>query len=171
MMNINLNDRRLTASLAASSLILFLNYGLVRAEQANDILPGLWEITLNTKVAVSQNWAPPPVQLSRCLTESDAINPERLFADAGMMGVMGCSFDNRQLRAGHVSFDVACEGKLGITGHGDMDFTAKSIDGSLDVRFGEAERTAMQNKLHAIYKGECEEGQNEGFSIPEPENN
>ncbi|MGZ8217217.1 DUF3617 domain-containing protein [Methylomagnum sp.] len=126
---------------------------------AEDIKPGLWKISLESSVAASPGWNPEPFVLTQCLTEDDARNPDRLLAGMGGQGVTGCDFLNRDYSSGHVRFDLNCAGQLGLTGHGEMSFSATRLDGTLDVSFADAgqggQNTAMQNKLHAVYLGSC----------------
>jgi hypothetical protein len=122
---------------------------------AEDIKPGLWKISLESRVAASPDWQPKPFELTQCLTENDARNPDRLLAGLGGQGVSGCDFLNRDYSGSHVRFDLSCAGSLGLTGHGEMDFSATSLNGVLDVTSGGAEKIAMQNKLHAVYLGSC----------------
>lgn len=126
--------------------------------QAEDIRPGLWKITLESRVAATPGWQPQPFELTQCLSQDDADHPERLLTGSGGPGVSGCDFGNRTYSAGHLSFDVACAGDLGLKGHGELDFSATRIDGALDVNFGENEKTDMGNQFHAVYLGECTGG-------------
>src|SRR5450432_611393 len=42
---------------------------------AADMLPGLWEITLETRVAAQPGFAPEPFHLRQCLTAADTGDP------------------------------------------------------------------------------------------------
>lgn len=149
---------------------LFALFAISADATAEDIRPGLWKISLESRVAAAPDWRPQPFELTQCLTAADAEHPERLLTGAGGPGVSGCDFPGSQHSAGHLSFDVRCAGALGLSGHGEMSFTATSIDGTLDVSFGGEERTDMGNQLHAVYVGECAGGQggmNPPMSQPE----
>ena len=138
-----------------AALVLFaLSHDL----PAQDIRPGLWKITLESRVAATPDWQPQPFSLTQCLTQDDADHPELLLTGTGGTGVSGCDFPNRQYTEGHVSFDVSCAGALGLSGHGELSFTATRIDGNLDVSIGGAEKTDMGNRFQAEYLGECAEG-------------
>jgi hypothetical protein len=126
---------------------------------AEEVQPGLWRITLESRVAATPDWNPEPFQLTQCLTEQDAQQPERLLTGLGASGVSGCEFSNRQASAQHLNFDLHCGGDLKIKGHGEVDFTATRLEGFLNVRFaaGEdgAETVDMQNRMQAVYLGNC----------------
>ncbi|MDD5034740.1 MAG: DUF3617 family protein [Methylococcaceae bacterium] len=137
-----------------ATMILLATSSRVSAE---DIQPGLWRISLESRVAATPDWKPEPFELSQCLSESDAQNPDRLLTGMGAQGVSGCDFPNRQASGNNLKFDVSCGGSLGMKGHGEIHFTATTLDGFLDVSLtaGANEKVEMQNKMHAIYLGPC----------------
>lgn len=151
----------------AASLALILSGNSASAE---DIQPGLWKISMESSVAASPDWNPEPFVLTQCLTEEDARHPDHLLAGMGGQGVTGCDFLNRDYSAGHMRFDVKCGGALGISGHGEMSFSATRLDGTLDVSFADAgqggQNTLMQNKLHAEYLGQCNAAGGAGLALP-----
>ncbi len=137
--------------LMALALLAMASYA-----HAEDIRPGLWKITLESSVAATPDWKPQPYEISQCLTEADAQNPERLLAGMGTSGATGCDFQNRQDSGSSLKFDLACGGTLGIKGHGEITYSSTSLDGVLDVTMGDAQTVSMQNKIHASYLGDCQ---------------
>jgi hypothetical protein len=129
---------------------------------AEEIQPGLWRITLESRVAATPNWNPDPFQHTQCLTEQDAQHPDQLLSSMATPGVSGCEFLNRQASAQHLNFDLRCGGELEIKGHGEVDFTATRLDGFLNVHFAAredgAETIDMQNRIQAVYLGNCPPG-------------
>ncbi|MCC6136612.1 MAG: DUF3617 domain-containing protein [Candidatus Contendobacter sp.] len=129
---------------------------------AEDIQPGLWRITLESRVAATPDWNPEPFQLSQCLTTADAQNPEQLLVGLSTSGVSGCEFLNRQASGQRLQFEVRCGGALGIQGQGTVDFTATTVAGVLNAHFAAtddaAEAVEMQNQLQAVYVGPCPAG-------------
>ncbi len=122
---------------------------------ADDIKPGLWSISLESGVAASPDWKPQPFVTSQCLTEADAQNPDRLLLGMGSSGATGCDFLNRQYSGNTLTFEVSCAGTLGIKGHGQVTYSATSVDGFLDISTGGEIKVDMQNKIHATYLGDC----------------
>ena len=120
-----------------------------------DINPGLWKISMESGVAATPDWKPQPFELSQCLTASDAQNPDQLLLGMSSSGATGCDILNRQYSGNTLTFDVSCAGTLGLKGHGQVSFTATSLDGTLDVTMGGEEKIDMQNKIHASYLGVC----------------
>lgn len=137
-------------TLAAIGLIT-----LASIAQADDIRPGLWKISLESSVAATPDWKPQAFESTQCLSESDAQNPGRVLLGAGSPGATGCDFPRKQYSGNHFSFEVSCSGSLGLKGHGEVSYTATSLDGTLTVDVGEAEKITMQNKIHASYLGNC----------------
>ena len=129
---------------------------------AADIQPGLWRITLESRVAATPDWSPEPFELSQCLTAADAQNPEQLLIGLSTTGASGCEFLNRQASSQHLQFQVRCGGTLGIQGQGTVDFTATTVTGVLNARFAAtddaAEPVEIQNQLRAVYVGPCPAG-------------
>ena len=120
-----------------------------------DINPGLWKISMESGVAATPDWKPEPFELSQCLNASDAQNPDQLLLGMSSSGATGCDILNRQYSGNTLTFDVSCAGTLGLKGHGQVSFTATSLDGTLDVTMGGEEKIDMQNKIHASYLGDC----------------
>jgi hypothetical protein len=126
---------------------------------AEGIRPGLWQITLTSRVAATPDWNPEPFQLTQCLTEQDAQNPDQLLTGLSTSGASGCEFSNRQASEQRLRFEVRCAGTLGITGQGTVDFTTTTVNGVLTVRFTALDDATapveMQNQLQAVYRGPC----------------
>lgn len=137
------------------TLIAISLAALAATAHADDIRPGLWKISLQSSVAAAPDWQQPPFESTQCLSESDAKNPAPTLLGMGSPGATGCDFPSKQYVGNSFSFDVSCSGSLGIKGHGQITYTATSLDGVLDVNIGDTEKVAMQNKIHAVYLGKC----------------
>ncbi len=137
-------------TLTAFSLIAF-----PMSTRAADIHPGLWKISVESEVPASPDGKPQPFEITQCLTEADARNPEQIILGMGSPGATGCDFLNKQYSGSSLSFDVSCGGSLGIKGHGEVTYTATTLDGFLNVNLGETEKIDMNNRIHAIYLGAC----------------
>lgn len=125
---------------------------------ADDIKPGLWKISLESSVATSPGWKPQPFENTQCLTEQDAQNPAPLLMGSGSSQVSGCDFPTKQQGSGTFSFELSCQGALGLKGQGEVNYSATQFDGYLNVSFGDVvsnQTTQMQNKIHGTYLGPC----------------
>ena len=58
---------------------------------AEDLSPGLWQITMESKVAGDSGWAPSPFNMSQCLTANDARDPSALIGSISTPGATGCN--------------------------------------------------------------------------------
>jgi opacity protein-like surface antigen len=140
-------------ALALTSFCLAVMAHCGQAE--DDVKPGLWDIAVESGVAASPDWKPQAFAMKQCLTEGDAKNPDRLLLGMGSSGATGCDFLNRQYSGNTLSFDVSCAGTLGLKGHGQVTYTATSVDGFLNVTVDGDGKLDMQNKIHASYLGDC----------------
>ena len=61
---------------------------------AADVSPGSWEITMETRVPADPGFAPPPFQITRCLTAEDARDPSKMLGGVSNPGATGCSYTN-----------------------------------------------------------------------------
>lgn len=152
---------------ATQALTAFVLIVVSGAASAEDMKPGLWKISLESRVPAAPDWTPEPFVATQCLTEEDARHPDRLMAGMAGQGVTGCDFANQDYSAGRLRFDVKCAGALGLAGQGEVTYSATRLDGNMDVSFAdetqEGQKTVMQNQLHAEYLGQCNSA---GGSMP-----
>lgn len=94
---------------------------------ADDPLPGLWNITLNMTAAGSELG---PVNRTQCLTQADAQNPDKLFAEMGG----GCTFGEKHYQDSRFTFSVQCSGLVPMQGEGQVSFGANSFEGNVEIR-------------------------------------
>jgi hypothetical protein len=152
-MTFNPMQKTMNKSLAITFFCLAVKAHCGQAE--DDVKPGLWDIALESGVSASPDWKPQPFAMKQCLSEADAKNPDRLLLGMGSSGATGCDFLNRQYSGNTLSFDVSCAGTLGLKGHGQVTYTATSVDGFLNVTVDGGGQIDMQNKIHARYLGDC----------------
>ncbi|MBV9362067.1 MAG: hypothetical protein JO292_11825, partial [Betaproteobacteria bacterium] len=62
---------------------------------ADDISPGSWQITMETRVPAEPGFAPPPFQLTQCLTADDARDPSRVLGTVSNPGATGCNYTDK----------------------------------------------------------------------------
>jgi len=98
---------------------------------ADDIQPGLWELSLETRVPASPEYAPPPVTLRQCLTDQDARDPSRVLGGVANPGATDCVYTDRRYAGGRFHFAMECGGAFGIRASGDIGYSAAAMDGTL----------------------------------------
>jgi hypothetical protein len=123
---------------------------------AADMSPGLWEITLETRVAAQPGFSPEPFRLQQCLTAADAKDPSALLGGLANPGASGCSYSDKSYSGNTFRFSMQCGGSFGIKSHGEVTFSANAMNGTIyaiaDVGGG---KTELSNKISARRLGGC----------------
>jgi len=123
---------------------------------AADVSPGLWEITMETRVASAPGFAPAPFQLTQCLTAEDAREPARLLGQISNPGASGCAYSERSYSGNSLSFTMQCAGSYGIASRGQIAFTADTMNGSITATANVGGSSVeTQNKVSARRIGAC----------------
>ena len=140
-------------------LVLGLAASPFAAAQA-DIRPGLWDMSVEFSVPADPPFKQPPISRPQCLTAADARDPSRLLAEMSVPGATGCAVSGKAGSSGHFEFDVKCEGIFAIGGHGSVDYTPDTLQGTLNLDFnlgdpGAAKRTGSVSRIAARRVGDC----------------
>ena len=130
------------------------------AASQSDIRPGQWQMSVEFVVPADPGSKQPPISRNQCLTAADARDPSRLITETSVPGATGCAFSDRKESPGHLEFAVKCEGLFAIAGRGSIDYTATSLQGTLDLDFnagetGERKRAGSISRLSARRIGDC----------------
>ncbi|MBI5920315.1 MAG: DUF3617 family protein [Betaproteobacteria bacterium] len=129
------------------------------AAVAEDLSPGLWEITLESRVAANAldpGWTPAPFTLSHCLKGSDAKDPSRLISAIAVPGATDCSYTERSYAGSTFRFALECPGSLGLKTRGSVTFSADSFSGGMTALANVAgQATEMQNRVAGKRIGGC----------------
>jgi hypothetical protein len=137
-------------SVLAASLLL------VPTARAADISPGLWEITLETRVPADASFTPEPFKLTQCLTAEDARDPARLLAGVSNPGATGCEYTDKSYAGNSFSFSMQCAGGLGLQSSGRVAFTADSMEGNITSTAGIGGKPVQtENRVSARRLGGC----------------
>jgi hypothetical protein len=123
---------------------------------AADISPGSWEISMETRVPSEPGFAPPPFQLTQCLTEADARDPSRVLGGVSNPGATGCNYTDKNYSGNTFSFSMQCAGTYEIKASGRVSFTADSMQGMIDSTASVGGKPVQtQNKISARRLGGC----------------
>jgi Protein of unknown function (DUF3617) len=143
--------RTLMTIAAASLAAAFSTPGL-----AADISPGLWEITMEARVAAQPGFTPEPARMKQCLTAADARDPSALLGGIANPGASGCSYSDKSYSGNTFRFSMQCAGSYGITSHGEVTFSADTISGTITtIANVGGEKTELSNKITARRLGGC----------------
>lgn len=126
------------------------------AARADDVLPGLWQMTVETRMPATPGFAPAPVQVDQCFTAEDARNPERLLGQMANPGASGCNYTSKSYSGSTLRFTMQCAGAFAIESRGRVSFTSDSMDGTIDgtANVG-GNAVQMQNKISGRRLGAC----------------
>jgi hypothetical protein len=125
-----------------------------------DIRPGLWDMSVEFSVPSDPAFKQPAISRQQCLTAAEARDPSRLLTEMSVPGATSCAFSGKGGSSGHFEFDVKCEGILAIGGHGSVDYTPTTLQGTLNLDFGlgdteAAKRTGSVSRIAARRIGDC----------------
>jgi hypothetical protein len=124
--------------------------------KAEDLAPGLWEITLESRVPTDTGWAPSPFALTQCLQVSDARDPSRLIGAIAVPGATGCTYTERSYSGGTFRFALDCTGSYGIKSRGTVVFSANSFEGNVTATADiTGKATEFQNRIAGKRIGNC----------------
>lgn len=126
------------------------------ASQATDLSPGLWEITLENRVAAQPGFAPEPFRLTQCLTAAQAKDPSALLGGLANPGASGCTYTDKTYSGNSFRFSMQCAGSYAIQSQGEVRFSADSMNGTITtVANVGAEKVTLRNKVSARRLGGC----------------
>ncbi len=116
-------SRLLTLGLCALALA-----GPARAE---DLTPGLWELSLEARVDAEPGFQPGPMTVNQCVTKQDASDPSKLLGSIASGGATGCSYSDKSYQGQTFRFAMQCSGALELKTSGEVTFSATTLRGVL----------------------------------------
>ena len=123
---------------------------------AADISPGLWEITMETRVASAPGFAPAPFHLTQCFTAEDARDPEKAIARVANPGATDCTYTEKNYSGSTLDFAMQCAGTFAIQSRGRISFSSDSMDGTIDSKANVGGGVVdTQNRVSARRVGGC----------------
>lgn len=140
----------------AEFLVLVVTAVTSSLAMADDLTPGLWDITMESRVPAETGWTPTPFNLRQCLSASDARDPSRLVSSISTQGASGCNFTEKSYSAGAFRFAMDCAGSFGLKTQGTMVFGANSFSGTITAtgNLG-GQTTEFQNRVSGKRIGGC----------------
>jgi Protein of unknown function (DUF3617) len=107
--------------------------------------PGNWEFSLESPL---QGTVTGPTVKQRCLTPEEAADPAKVLAEA--RAAKECQFTNVRDSGTDYKFDVECTGRTPIRGSGTVRYTARALDGEIDLI---AEAQGLRLKTRSFVSG------------------
>ena len=129
---------------------------LASLSYADDINPGLWAISMETRTSAAPGFQPAPFTLNQCFTAADARDPSKLFGGISNPGASDCQFTERNYSGNTFRFAMQCGGTYGLVTRGEVSFDAQSMNGSITAKGNVGGTpTEFQNKISARRMGNC----------------
>ena len=136
----------------AASFALFLTAGA----QAQDISPGLWQLSVETRVSAAPGFAPAPYTLNQCFTAADARDPSRVLGGVANPGASDCTYTDKAYRGNTFRFTMQCGGAFAISTRGEVSFTATTLDGTITASADVGgQKTEFSNRISGRRIGGC----------------
>jgi Protein of unknown function (DUF3617) len=130
------------------ALAAFLFVAAARAA----VEPGNWEFTVD--VSMSQGGSSGPIVKTRCISEADARDPQKVLAETGSSG---CEFSDTNDTGSEYTFSVDCRGgRVPVHGNGRVQYTAQTLQGVIDLTAEQPSlRITTHSKVSARRLGPC----------------
>jgi hypothetical protein len=124
---------------------------------SQDVAPGLWQITMETRVPAEPSFQPPPTMITQCINAQTAKDPGMLFSQMGNPGASNCRYQDRNYHAGNTfTFAMTCAGTFQIRSKGQVAFTKDTMDGTVSAIANIGDKDVeTTNKLSARRVGGC----------------
>jgi hypothetical protein len=118
---------------------------------AQDVSPGLWQISMETRVPSQPGFTPPSYTITQCINAEDAKDPGMLFSQMGNPGASNCRYQDRNYHGGNTfTFAMTCKGTYQLRSKGQVSFTKTTMDGTVSaVANVNDQDVETQNKLTA----------------------
>lgn len=123
---------------------------------AADIQPGMWALSMESKVASMPDFAPPPYTQDQCLTAQDAKDPSRVLGSVANPGANDCTYTEKDFSGDTFRFKMKCAGSLGIQASGEISYSATTMQGNITTTASvQGQTTEFLLKVSAHRTGSC----------------
>ena len=104
---------------------------LTMVARADDLTPGLWELSLEARVESEPGFQPGPITVNQCLTKDDARDPSKVLGPLTTAGATDCTYSKSSYNGGTFRFAMQCGGTLGLKTSGEVTFSATTFNGTI----------------------------------------
>jgi len=123
---------------------------------AEDIAPGLWELSLEARVDSEPDFQPGPMTLNQCVTKDDARDPGKLLGAIASAGATGCSYSQTSYVGQVFRFTMQCAGTLELKTTGEVTFSATALRGVITTSSSiDGKKVEFKSALVGRRLGEC----------------
>jgi hypothetical protein len=129
---------------------------LTSIARAEDIAPGLWELSLEARVDSEPGFQPGPMTLNQCVTQDDAKDPSKLLGPMATAGATGCGYSEKSYVGQKFSFTMQCSGTLELKTTGEVIFSATMLRGTITTSSSiDGKKVEFKSALVGRRLGEC----------------
>jgi hypothetical protein len=97
---------------------------------ATNLVPGRWEISVESPVTRDSGKTPQPAVMTQCLSANDAGDPSELIRSIAVANAIGCAYTASSYVGSVFRFSLECPGRSGMRATGSINFYAESFMGS-----------------------------------------
>jgi hypothetical protein len=138
------------------ALLAVCALALIGAARAEDLAPGLWELSLEARVESEPGFQPEPMTVNQCVTKQDASDPSRLLGSVATGGATGCSYLEKSYLGQTFRFAMACSGALELKTTGEVTFSARLLRGLITTSSSvEGKKVEFKSTLIGRRLGDC----------------
>jgi hypothetical protein len=142
-----------------SSRIVTLGlYALIGAAvaHAEDLAPGLWQLSLEARVESAPGFHPGPMTLNQCVTKEDAADPGKLLGPVASAGASDCSYSKTSYVGQEFRFTMECAGALELRTTGEVTFSATMLRGLITTSsLIEGKKVEFKSTISGHRLGDC----------------
>ena len=129
---------------------------LAGATHAEDIAPGLWELSLEARVDSEPDFQPGPMTLNQCVTKGDTTDPSKLLQPIAAAGANGCSYSESSYVGQEFRFTMRCSAPLELKTTGAVIFSATTLRGLITTSSTiEGKNVTFKSTLVGRRLGDC----------------
>lgn len=104
---------------------------LANVAAADDLAPGLWELSLEARVEAEPDFHPGPFTVNQCLTKHDTSDLSKVLAPLTTEGAGDCNYSEKRYAGKTFRFALQCSGTLQLKTTGEVTFSATALQGTL----------------------------------------
>jgi len=131
-------------------------FGLAGVARAEDLAPGLWELSLEAKVDAEPGFQPGPITVNQCVSKSDTRDPSKLLAPIASAGASGCNYSEKSYVGQKFRFAMQCSGTLELKTTGEVTFSATALRGTLTTSSSiDGKTVELKSTLVGRRLGDC----------------
>jgi hypothetical protein len=124
--------------------------------RADDIAPGLWELTLEASVESDPGFQPGPMTLNQCISKEGPRDPGTLLGPIAGAGATGCSYSEQSYLGQEFRFTMQCSGALDLKTTGTVTFSATTLRGMMTTSSAIDGKTVQFKSVLVGHRlGEC----------------